>query len=165
MAEPERPPALVDESLAQFITGGVSVIVASRDAANVPSLTRAIGCRVAGDRRTVTVFVDATQAGAVLGDVLASRAIAVVFSQPSTHRTYQLKGVDAARVALADGDRERIARYPDRMIGEIGKLGLPETFTRAMLASAPADVVAIAFTPCAAFDQTPGPRAGAKLGS
>ena len=165
MAEADRPPVPVDETLARFIAGAVSIIVASRDAANVPSLTPAIGCRVTRDRRTVTLFVDATQAGALLGDVLASHALAVVFSQPSTHRTYQLKGVDAARVALTEADRERIARYPDMMIGELGKLGLPETFTRATLASVPADVAAIAFTPCAAFDQTPGPRAGAKLGS
>lgn len=158
-------PTLVDETLAAFVTQRVSIVAASRDHANVPSLTRAIGCRVADDRRTVTVFVDATQAGALLADVLAAGVIAVVFSQPSTHRTFQLKGVDAARVPVSDADRECIARYADMMVEEILQIGQPEAFTRAMLAGTPTGVVAIAFTPCAAFDQTPGPRAGARLGS
>lgn len=163
MADSDRSPALVDDALAMFVQQAVSIVVASRDAANVPSLTRGIGCRVAADRRTVTVFVAAAQAGALLADLLASGVIAVVFSQPSTHRTFQLKGVDAVRVAMTDVDRGSVARYADMMVGELQGLGFSEAFTRAMVAGAPTDIVAIAFTPSSAFDQTPGPRAGAKL--
>ena len=53
-------PALLDEEGAAFVQGGVSIVAASRDAALVPSIGRVVGCRVAADRRRVTVFVAAS---------------------------------------------------------------------------------------------------------
>ena len=49
--------APLDSEQAEFITGGVSIIVAGRDAGHETSLSRAVGCRVADDRRRVMVFV------------------------------------------------------------------------------------------------------------
>lgn len=37
---------LLDEALADFIQHHVSINVATRDAGNLPTLTRALGCRV-----------------------------------------------------------------------------------------------------------------------
>ena len=159
---PEPAPAF-DDAHAAFMESGVSMHVASRGAANVPSVARALGCRIAPDRNRVTLFLSATQAPDVVADLRASRAAAVVFSQPSTHRTIQIKGDDATVGALADGDLARIAAYADALVRDLQALGYTEAFGRALVAFDAADLVAVVFTPKAAYQQTPGPNAGAPL--
>ena len=162
-AVPESP---IDAELAAFVTtAGVSISVGSASAELLPSITRGIGCRIAPDRRRVSVFVVAEQSREVLDDVRDTRRIAVVFSEPHSHRTLQLKGRDAVVESLDPGDRERIARYRTAFSAELGAIGFGPLFTHALIDSGGGEVVAIAFTPCAAFDQTPGPRAGEPLAS
>jgi hypothetical protein len=160
---PDPAPSF-DETHAAFMQSGVSVHLASRGPANVPSVARAIGCRIAPDRSRVTIFLSAAQAPELVSDVRASRMAAAVFSQPSTHQTLQVKGDDAVVGALADGDLARIAACADALVRDLQALGYTEAFGRALLDFDPADLVAVAFTPKTAFRQTPGPNAGAPLG-
>jgi len=155
---------LLDEDHAAFIQSGVSILAASRDAANAPKLARAIGCRVSPDRRRVTVFVAAFQAAALIESLRATGAIAVGFNLPSTHRAFQLKGTDATVGSLDRGDLEIAVRYVEAFVADIALLGYSEPIGRALLAFDPAELLAISFTPSAAFVQTPGPRAGARVG-
>ena len=157
------PTPAFDEAHAAFMQSGVSVHVASCDVANVPSVGRAFGCRIAPDRARVTVFVSTAQAPDLVRDLRASRRVAAVFSRPSTHETIQIKGDDAAVGALADGDLARITAYADALVRDLQALGFGEAFGRALVDFDPADLVAVAFTPQAAFRQTPGPNAGAPL--
>jgi len=154
---------LLDDDHAAFIRRGVSIIAASSDAANVPSLERALGCTVSADRRRVTIFMVATSARRLLDDVQSSGRIAVVFSEVTTHRTIQLKGADAAIVDVKPADREVIASYAEAMTAAVASVGLPEYVAHAMLAYTAGELTAVTFTPAAAFAQTPGPRAGAPL--
>jgi hypothetical protein len=175
LTEPERranlakirpmsvPAPSFDEAHAAFMESGVSVHVASRSPANVPSVARALGCRIAPDRRRVTIFLSTAQAADLLADLRATRAAAAVFSRPSTHETLQIKGDDATIGALADGDRARIAAYADALVRDLQTLGFTEAFGRALVDCDPADLVAVTFTPKVAFQQTPGPNAGAPL--
>lgn len=157
-------PTPLDADTAAFITtSGVSISVGSANAGLLPSLTRGIGCRLAPDRSRISVFVVAEQSRGLLDDVRESGRIAVVFSQPSSHRTLQLKGRDARVEALVAGDRALIARYGQAFTAELGAIGFGPLFTHALIDSGGGEVVAIGFTPCAAFDQTPGPRAGEPL--
>lgn len=154
----------LDEGSAAFIAAsGVSVSVGSASAVLRPSITRGIGCRLAPERTRVSVFVVAEQSRELLDDVRDTLRVAVVFSQPSSHRTLQLKGRDACVEALAPGDRALIERYGRAFSAELGAVGFGPLFTHALIDSAGGEVVAISFTPCAAFDQTPGPRAGEPL--
>jgi hypothetical protein len=91
--------------------------------------------------------------------------VAAVFSEPSTHRTVQLKSTRATIRTADPGDRPVLARYLASMEQEIQRVGYAPPLTRAMLAHRMDDVVAVTFEPEQAFDQTPGPRAGARLGS
>jgi hypothetical protein len=156
---------LLDADHAAFIQSGVSIIVASRDAAKAPRLARALGCRVSEDRRRVTVFLAAFQAAPLLAAIRSERVIAVAFNLPSTHRAFQLKGADAAVVPLDRSDVERAQRYVDAFTADIGLLGYGEAYGRALLWFDPAELTGVAFTPAAAFEQTPGPHAGVRLGS
>lgn len=98
MGIPGTTAAALDEEIAAFIQGGVSIVVAGRNDALVGDVIRGCGCRVSADRRRVTVLVDPARSEALLDDITSNRMIAVVFSRPSTHRSIQLKGTDARRV-------------------------------------------------------------------
>lgn len=157
----DNPP--LDEANAGFIRCGVMVSVASRDASHVASLSRALGCRVAPDRRRVTAFLPASQCEALLRDLRESGTIAVVFTQPSTHRTIQLKGTDATVGPLEPGSTALIDANTDALVKDVAPLGYTEIFVRTLLGYEPEDLVEVTFTPTSAFAQTPGPQAGKRL--
>jgi len=156
--------ALLDERAAAFLhRPGISITAASRDQHNVPRIGRCLGCRVTADRERVTVFVALSQYGAFFDALRASRAIAVVFSLPSTHRTLQLKGSDASVEPLASGDAEIVAQHVEHFVDELGRLGYSREVVRAYHWCEAPDLRAVSFTPTAAFEQTPGPGAGGPL--
>ena len=161
MTVPSTP--LIDAEHAAFMQGGVSVSVGGCNADKLPSLTRALGCRVSADRVQVTVFVAAGHAGVLLDDLRANGAIAVVFSQPSTHRTVQLKGKDAQVRLLRPGELQLVDAYRNSFVAELKSLYYDPQLVRAFLSCPSEDIVALEFTPCAAFSQTPGPHAGEPL--
>ena len=154
---------LIDEELAAFLCGPVSINVASRAAGKLPVLVRASGCRVAPDRRRVTLFLARSKSEAVIEALRATRVVAAVFTLPSSHRSVQLKGTDAEVGAPAAGDFEQAQRYIEAFAREIDPLGYRPDMGRALLWLDAGDLVALTFTPSAAFMQTPGPGAGAPL--
>jgi len=155
----KEPGPPLDADHAAFIQGGVSVIVATRNAEQVADVVRGCGCRVSRDRRRVTVLVEPSRAGTLLDDIAANGMIAVVFSQPSTHRTIQLKGSDARVVKVTAADRAIAARHLRDWSEDLCRIGYTPEFANAVRGAAPR-LAAIAFTPSAAFQQTPGPGAG-----
>lgn len=156
-------PAILDAANARFICSGVSINAASGRAGALPSLARAVGCRISADHRRITLLLASTPAAALLDDIRRSGAIAVVFTQPSTHRTVQLKGVDARIVPPEAGDDALTRSYTEAFVIELAPLGHPAEVVRSLLAFAADDIVALEFTPSSAFSQTPGPSAGEPL--
>lgn len=166
MPSPKRravlPQLLSPEHIA-LVDRGVSAIVASRDAALRPSVMRAVGSRISEDGRHITVYLRPSQSRQLLADIAATGHIAVVFSDPPSHRTLQVKAT-AARLRPAEaGDQAVLRRYLAAMQHAVGQVGYGPDYVAAMLAAPSHDLVAVEFTPEAAFDQTPGPRAGAPL--
>jgi hypothetical protein len=157
------PPPQLDEEHAAFIQGGVSIVASSCSTQHVPSIGRIAGCRVAPDRRRITVFHAASQAAQVLADVRAGGRIAVVFSRPTTHRSFQLKSDDATARAPTADELAVVHHHTEAFAAEIALLGHPHEHACALLACADEDLVAIDFTPNAAFEQTPGPSAGKQI--
>lgn len=155
----------IDDELAAFMEQGVSVILATCNAALVPSLVRATGSRVDRATGTVSVFVSMSHAGGVLADLREHGRIAVVYSKPSTHRSIQVKGADARIVPLREGDWASICLYREALVQDITGLGYPAAVIRSMLSVEREDMVAVTFTPDAVFQQTPGPDAGKPLGA
>jgi len=153
---------LLDAAHAAFIQGPVSVIVASRNAEQVPDVVRGCGCRVSRDRRQVTVLIEPARASSLLDDVAGNGLIAVVFSQPSTHRTIQLKGDDARVVPVTAADRAAVRRHQQQWCADLASIGYGPAFAVAVHGGA-GPLAAIRFTPTAAFQQTPGPGAGQPL--
>jgi hypothetical protein len=146
---------------AAFVLGGVSIVAASRGEGNRPTIVRATGCKIVDER--VTVFVSRAAGPEFLDSVRQSGVLSVVFSQPSTHRTIQLKGAGARVGPLAAGDADLLGRYVEAFVAELASLGHPADMVRAVVTAPPEECLAVSFLPTQAFDQTPGPRAGAAL--
>lgn len=163
MATPPTP--LIGPDEAAFICGGVGMSAATCRPGALPNMARCTGARVSADRCTVTLLLAATPAAALLDDVRRTGTIAAVFSQPSTHKTLQLKGSDARIVPTDPGDGAVVERYVDAFVAQVKVYGYPEPLIRAFLAHAPDDLVAVQFTVSAAYSQTPGPQAGEPLGA
>ena len=157
--------AQLPADLVAMMARGVSVIVGSRDAQLRPSVMRAVGSQVEAGGQDITVYLNRSQSRQLLQDIAATGHIAVVFSEPSTHRTVQLKATRAAVRQAGAQDEPVLAAYLQSMEHEIRQVGFEPRVTRAFLAHRLEDVVAVRFTPEQAFDQTPGPRAGASVGA
>lgn len=156
---------MLTEDLATFIQGAVSILVASRDRRHVPSVARAIALRVSADRARVTLLLATEQCRQLLADIADSRAIAVVCTQPSTHRTLQLKGSDAHPTALADDDYALAAQHNATFAEEIVPLGHSRELALTVHDITGQTLSAVTFGVDALFEQTPGPKAGARLPS
>ena len=155
-------PQPLDVAHVTFIQGPVSVMVATRSAELVADVVRGCGCRVSRDRRHVTVLVEPARASTLLADVAANGMIAAVFSQPSTHRTIQLKGSDARVVRVTAADRVVARQHLREWSEDLRRIGFAVPFAAALHGGAGV-LAAIRFTPTAAFQQTPGPGAGQPL--
>ena len=149
--------------LLAMIARGVSVIVGSRDATLRPSVMRAVAGTLSPDGLGVTVYLARSQSRQLLQDLGATGHISTVFSQPSTHRTVQLKATRVSMRNAVTSDEPVIAGYLAAMEKELAQVGIDAKQTRAMLGCRIDDLVAVSFVPEQAFDQTPGPRAGARL--
>lgn len=156
-------PPLISASVAEFITSGLSITVASRNDRFVPSIAKAVACRVSPDLRQVCVLMFADAGEAVCRDIAATGLIAVCFSRPSTNRTVQLKGADATGTLATPADVATARRSLHLLVDDLVPLGFKADMLEAFFWGRPADLMAVRFTPGAAFAQTPGPTAGTAL--
>lgn len=156
---------IIDADLAQFMQRGISLNIGSSGPDLRPSVARALGCVVSDDRRSVRMLVSATQSASVIEHVRGTQRLAAVFSEPPTHRTYQLKGSDAQVQRATDADLAVVRRYRHAFVRELEQMGYPPKLIYGFLHCPDTDIVAIAFTPTAGFSQTPRPKAGQALGA
>jgi hypothetical protein len=142
----------------------LSISAASRGPDNVPSLARALGCRLSSDLRQITLFFSSSDARELLAHIGLNGTIAAVFAVPSTHQALQLKGVDARVEKTGKNDLKLVSSYRQAFVDHVGELGYPRDLIEALLFCEPDDLAAVTFSPSAAFSQTPGPRAGQAIG-
>jgi hypothetical protein len=154
---------LIDEELAGFLQSGISMHAASVDPGNVAHITRVAGCRIAPDRRSVTVYVVESQSREVLEQVRATGAVAVAFTKPKSARTVQLKGRDARVVPVRPQDAVDVDRQVGAFDADLRAIGSPDRFGWTLAGGSALGLAAITFTPASAFVQTPGPSAGTAL--
>jgi hypothetical protein len=162
-AKESEEPVLDAEHVAFLARAGISSAVAARDDANQPSVAKGLGVRVSADRRLVEVFVDTERAAPVLRDLRAGSPVAVVCSEPASHRTIQLKGERARIEEAAADDLAFVAGKVQGVIAHIAPLGYKADALRVYFSFTPAALAKVVFAPVAAFLQTPGPGAGAPL--
>ncbi|MCD6060375.1 MAG: hypothetical protein K0S16_686 [Moraxellaceae bacterium] len=151
------------EDQVRFIQGRVSIVAASRDVRRVPSVARAAGCRVAAGREAITLLLPTLQCQQLLADIATTRTLAVVFTEPSTHRTQQFKGSDAQETPLEAGDRDLAAAHNLGFAEAIMPLGYSRELALGVHDVPDGRLTAVTFHVDAVFEQTPGPKAGVKV--
>lgn len=154
---------LLNEDDAAFLQSGLSISIASRDANNMPSVAKALACRVSPDRRRVTVYVSTTKAAQVLRDIEASGVLAAIFTRPSTHRALQPKGRDPVIEPIKPEEAADVEADVEGFVADIVSIGYTKEEGHAYVGDGQGETIAVRFTPTAGFVQTPGPKAGARL--
>ncbi|HVJ20039.1 MAG TPA: hypothetical protein VM686_31710 [Polyangiaceae bacterium] len=159
----EPPAPKISDDLLEMFASGVTLYIATRDAALMPESMVGMGIRVHQDRRTVTLYLPKVNAAATLANLADNGQIAATLTCPPTHRSVQLKG--SASGAPREGtasDREIQEIFRGALVEAFAAVGIPRTLTRG-LAWWPC--VAVDFVLSGVFTQTPGPNAGARISS
>ncbi len=156
------PPATVavPGKLAPLLEGLVAVHVATRDAGLVPDEVMAAAALLEPDGRSLTVYLPDATAATALANLRDNGEVAVVLSQPLTHRTVQLKGRVESLRAAREEEREAVERFAAAFDAEVAAIGLPPAALRRRNRW---PCTAATFAVREGFEQTPGPRAGEPL--
>lgn len=109
------------------------------------------------------IFIKLSQSAELLENIRYSGKVANVFSLPTSNRTLQLKGIDARVLPFDIDDLPLIEGHIADFLLEVLPMGLPEDVVRSLFAYTVDDLVTVVYSPCAAFSQTPGPKAGEPL--
>lgn len=138
----------------------MAVHVATRDASLVPDEVMGAAALFDARGRRLTVYLPVTTSATSLANLRDNGAIAVVLSQPLTHRTVQLKGrAEEIRPARED-EREAVLAFAAAFDAEVETIGLPPEVVRRRTRW---PCHAVTFLVSEAWEQTPGPRAGEPL--
>lgn len=162
-ARPFLPTAMLDPDHCAFIQTGVSISLAACGPDRRPSMSRGLGCKVIDGGRQLAIFIKRSQSPELLANILDNGRVANVFSLPSSNRTVQLKGIDARVLPFDPADLPIIEDHIADFVGEVLPLGMREEVVRTLFAFTGDDLVTVVYSPCAAFSQTPGPKAGEPL--
>jgi hypothetical protein len=151
----------IHEDVARVINhAGCSMTVGTRDARLEPHFTRALGAVVHDDRVQVTLFVPRVLAVTLLADVTDNGRIAFQAVEPGIFHAFQIKGRYVShRDSRPDEEALQLA-YRDRTAAAARAAGIPDGFWHVAVY---APSVAITFRAEEAFNQTPGPGAGAPM--
>jgi len=160
-----RHPITLGVDHARFIQSGVSIILASANAQRVPSVGRALGCRLNASSDCLELFLIAAKVIPLLNDLRAGQPVAVTFTRPSTHRTLQIKAIQAKLLPTRIDDRPAIERYLREFTAEVDAImgGSKNALLQAALGKPEEANVRLMLQPTALYEQTPGPLAGHAL--
>jgi hypothetical protein len=150
----------VAEAVAAFVSGGVAVVVATRDAELRPEVARAWGPAFSAGRDTITLCIGAPPESRTRANLQEGRSIAATFSRPTTYRTVQIKG---EVLGLEEPTPQQLARVDEHFSAfarETEQVGLSPDLIRRLVDPV---FVAVTFAVRELYDQTPGPNAGARL--
>ena len=96
---------------------GVAVIVATRDAALQPLISRGWGPLVVADGARLVLCVEADRRG----DLEVTGELAATFSRPTTYRSVQIKGAVKVVAEPSAADHERVAEHHAAFTTETGR--------------------------------------------
>jgi hypothetical protein len=153
----------LDAELADFISQGALIRLASASPTGVPDLCFGLACFVDPERRRLRVAFDGRQADPVLQLAVHSGRAALVFTDPVSYRTVQIKTTDARVAAVPASDHAEVARRVSLANGQLALIGFGDPFAATLNGYEEERLVMLHCSIHALFDQTPGPNAGKPL--
>lgn len=151
----------MDASLIRFLQRPVMIILGTVNTAMRPEIGRAVGVVTHPDTNSLALVVSRWQWPATVANVEATGRMAATFSRPSDYETYQIKGRAMARAATA-ADVDASRAYCRDTLAALMELGVGPDLVAHWQGER--DLVAVALSVDAVFVQTPGPRAGQRMG-
>lgn len=144
--------------------GLTSYRLAACDPAGRPSICRALAAQLLADGR-VRVLLTGDAGPRVLDAIRATEQVAVLMVSPETNRTLHMKGRDAIVMAAGAECDALLAERRAALVRSLGPDGFPPDAP--LIASwytvRDGDLYSVSFTPWGAWNQTPGPGAGAPV--
>ena len=148
------------ERVYRCLEPGLSLVVGSVDAHNIPSCCRAIAISSADNLVTVTVYIPVATAQDTIQNVATTKRLAITASNPPDHRTTQLKGTTIEARVARDDEQSFLRGRLEAFVDVLEQYGFPRGMAR-RLAYWPAFAVTIRVDEI--FEQTPGPQAGNRI--
>jgi hypothetical protein len=153
-------PIMIDAEMAAFVRGPVSAFLGTADAMGTPDATRVVGLApIGGDRLRVLISERAITARR---NARPGAKIAVIVTNITSYRSIQWKGtVESGEETRSPGDAALIDHHVRAFRDASSVVGLdPDDVWRMF----PRDAVPLVVAVEATFDQTPGARAGIRIG-
>lgn len=157
--------AQLHPDLLAFLQRGLSLYLGGTDARGWPHVARAFAIRPLPGAQLV-LAIPAEPAASLLAGIAETGQVALVLCQPTTHDTVQLKGRDAVVERVEADEWPELERNRAAFEAEIRPFGFDREFTEAWFSVVGNDMSAlrtVRFTPSGAWNQTPGPGAGAPM--
>jgi hypothetical protein len=156
----------ITDTMKEFLEGGVSVVVGTRDMGLASEIVRGWGTVLSEDRQNISLCVVRASAARTLDNLSTIGRISVTFTLPTNLNSVQVKGrwiesseADAADIAAVERHREAFTSLN-------AQVGIPrrmmETFWQKEVETSTV-LVKVRFIPEQIFNQTPGPDAGSCL--
>lgn len=150
----------IDEQLKEFIESGVAVILGTADEAGRPEVSYVWGPRANAGDGSISLFLEEARSGRTLANAHATRRLAVTFADPVSYHSIQLKGTFTGVCAPDAEEDEWVQRHREAFATSTALVGDPQYGRRNYWMEG---VLRIDMSVECAFDQTPGPNAGAPL--
>lgn len=160
MSAPSSSLQIDDKIRAHILRNVGTILVGTRDANLTPEITRGWGPTILPDGHTIDVCVSISAGAKTLENLGNFDEIAVTFHHTATYQTVQLKGRFLESGGLTSGDWEAFERQKNIFLEQTKTHGVPLNIVSRLFTT---DLVRIRFVVHEAFEQTPGPGAGAKL--
>ena len=148
------------QDITRCLDQNVSVMVGSVDSRGEPSTCRALALTSTDGLSSLTVYVPVSTSRETIANIAATGRLTVVATHPIDHHSLQMKGTAAtARLARQD-EAEAVHRGLLGFGALLNTIGIPPRVTNAVTWW---PAFAIEMRVEEIFDQTPGPRAGARV--
>lgn len=152
---------MFDDTQIAFLESGCALVVGLVDATGRPYATYGWGLSMAPGSSRVRLLLGAADLD-VDDPAVVGRSVAITGTNVESFKSLQLKGTIVGAGVATDDDLVRCERYKDDFFGDVT---LVDGVARFLLEqTSPAAIVACDLEVSAVFDQTPGPKAGARLG-
>jgi general stress protein 26 len=146
-------------ALKEFLESGVAIQVGTAGADGKPHAVTGWGARINEDG-TVSIFIEAKRASRPLANLATNPKVAVIFGDPISYRSIQLKGQWRSTAPPSEEDQAWVVRHRDLFASSTALVGDNPNSIRNLWMD---EVMRIDFDVQQAFDQTPGPEAGRPL--
>jgi hypothetical protein len=150
----------MDSDPMEVVGPGPACIVASRDEDMRPEIARGWAPQLNREAAIASICVGAPRGSRMDSNLLSNGAIALTMSHPANYRGIQAKGRVSELGEPTAEQLERVEAHVAAFAVAVEPVGLSEESLRRLVVS---DLIAVTFAVHEIYDQTPGPRAGARL--